>query len=287
MYKWTDQSYYSGTNYVQAGRSAWFASFIDDLEICWQVYDVPRQDQIEHDLFAASDEHTMTIRLLGTSEAVQIGVDEKATAGFDSKFDMPSPPPAPGSRSGLAIVAIDGGLWSQLRTDVRPLEAELIWPLRVKGISNEGLEFIDVSSLTQLGYSITLANSNSQIVAIINEDRTVKIDPGNYSIVATRDGVNTGRIPSDYVLADNYPNPFNPTTTITFGLPRAGQVRLAVYNLLGQRVATLMDGFKPAGWHEVSWNGRNDEGSAVSSGVYFYRLETDEFIQSRKMLLIK
>ncbi|MCB0834841.1 MAG: T9SS type A sorting domain-containing protein, partial [Bacteroidetes bacterium] len=85
----------------------------------------------------------------------------------------------------------------------------------------------------------------------------------------------------------NYPNPFNPTTTIKFALPDAGRVRLVVYNILGQKVRELVDGFKDAGRYEVLWNGRNDKGQLVSSGLYIYRLESVKGIQSRKMLLVK
>lgn len=88
-------------------------------------------------------------------------------------------------------------------------------------------------------------------------------------------------IPTEWSLSQNYPNPFNATTVISFGLPVDAQVRLDVYNILGQRVTTLKDEFMPAGTHSVSWN------SDVASGVYFYRLQADEFTETRKMTLMK
>jgi flagellar hook assembly protein FlgD len=94
-------------------------------------------------------------------------------------------------------------------------------------------------------------------------------------------------MPVDYYLSYNYPNPFNPITSVAFGLPTAGQVRLNIYNVLGQQVRTLVDEYMVAGYHEVSWNGRDDGGQAVSSGVYFYRLEAGQFGQTRKMMLVK
>ena len=89
-------------------------------------------------------------------------------------------------------------------------------------------------------------------------------------------------VPSGFSLAQNYPNPFNPTTTISFTLPEAGEVTLEVYNILGQRVTVLADGFFGAGTHQVTWDASN-----VSSGVYFYRLVAGSFSESRKMLLMK
>ncbi len=94
-------------------------------------------------------------------------------------------------------------------------------------------------------------------------------------------------VPSTYALQQNYPNPFNPTTTIEFGLARATEVDLAVYNALGQRVVTLVDRKLPSGDHSVEWLGVNDAGRSVASGLYFYRLKTDEFQSSKKMLLVK
>ena len=94
-------------------------------------------------------------------------------------------------------------------------------------------------------------------------------------------------IPASFRLHQNYPNPFNPSTTIRFDLDRRMEVTLEVFNILGQRVATLIDRPVEAGVHEIVWRGINDGGSRVSTGIYFYRLRTDEFTESRKMLLLK
>ncbi|GEM_PF-3408436 len=88
--------------------------------------------------------------------------------------------------------------------------------------------------------------------------------------------------PSNINLDQNYPNPFNPTTQIGFTLSTASQVQLSVYDLLGRRVATLLEGKRRAGTHQVLFNAKN-----LSSGVYIYRLKTEGFTQSRKMLLVK
>ena len=94
--------------------------------------------------------------------------------------------------------------------------------------------------------------------------------------------------PRDFTLEQNYPNPFNPATNITFTLTQATDVKLAVYNLLGQRVAVLIDDqTRTAGKHTVQWDGRDDVGNLVSSGMYIYRLEADNFTQSRKMVFLK
>jgi subtilisin family serine protease len=88
-------------------------------------------------------------------------------------------------------------------------------------------------------------------------------------------------------LAPNQPNPFNPSTTIAFSLPRASDVELAVYTLDGRRVAVLVDGTLPAGPHTATWTGRDDGGRQVASGTYFYRLTTGEETLTRRMVLLK
>jgi hypothetical protein len=89
-------------------------------------------------------------------------------------------------------------------------------------------------------------------------------------------------VPSEFHLAQNYPNPFNPSTVIGFGLPHKSAVQLTVYNTLGQQVAVLQNGAQEAGYHELKF-----DGTGLSSGVYFYKLQADDFIQTRKLLLLK
>jgi hypothetical protein len=90
------------------------------------------------------------------------------------------------------------------------------------------------------------------------------------------------QVPTEWALNQNYPNPFNASTLISFALPEPTYVRLDVYNILGQKVATLKDEYMDAGYHNVTWN---DDSNA--SGMYFYRLKTDKFTQTRKMTLLK
>jgi len=94
-------------------------------------------------------------------------------------------------------------------------------------------------------------------------------------------------LPTEYALAQNYPNPFNPETEIGLSLPADSHVRLEIFNVLGQKVSTLVDGDMPAGNHTVRWNGTNSDGASVSSGVYFYRIAANSFTETKKMMLLK
>jgi hypothetical protein len=94
-------------------------------------------------------------------------------------------------------------------------------------------------------------------------------------------------LPTGYALLQNYPNPFNPSTNIQFRLPEASEVNLTIYNVLGQEVRSLVAGVKEAGTHTIEWDGRDDNGSTVQSGMYFYRLQTPSFTEARKMTVLK
>ncbi len=95
-------------------------------------------------------------------------------------------------------------------------------------------------------------------------------------------------IPTRFDLFPNFPNPFNPATTIRYGLPTAEAVSLVIYNVLGAKVATLEAGTrKEAGYHAVIWDGRSDAGTLAASGVYFVQMQAGAFVQTQRMVLVK
>jgi hypothetical protein len=125
---------------------------------------------------------------------------------------------------------------------------------------------------------------------------TVRIfQPGGYTTVGTTNLVVLGcgptivgnstitsNVPSAYLLSQNYPNPFNPSTKISFSLPKAGNVKLVVYDILGKEVATLINDYRTAGTHSVEFNASN-----LASGVYLYRIESGDFKETKRMMLVK
>ncbi len=94
-------------------------------------------------------------------------------------------------------------------------------------------------------------------------------------------------VPLSYQISQNYPNPFNPTTTIRYSIPKAGHVELAIFNILGQKIKTLVDANKKAGFYLAHWNGRDEYGNRVSSGVYYYTITSGSYHKTRRMLLMK
>ncbi|RKX20261.1 MAG: hypothetical protein DRP51_06005 [Candidatus Zixiibacteriota bacterium] len=95
------------------------------------------------------------------------------------------------------------------------------------------------------------------------------------------------QLPLAFGLSQNYPNPFNPATTIRFSLETKAHVRLSVYDILGRKITTLINEELPSGNHSITWNGKDYKGNEVASGIYFYRIETDSFSETRKMVLLK
>ena len=98
---------------------------------------------------------------------------------------------------------------------------------------------------------------------------------------------NDEAIPEHYSLFQNYPNPFNPETTIKYEIPNKSDITLKIYNLLGQEVKTLINESKKAGYHQIIWDGRNNNGVKVGSGIYIYRIQAGDFVKTKKMVLIK
>ena len=96
-----------------------------------------------------------------------------------------------------------------------------------------------------------------------------------------------GVVPAEFALAQNFPNPFNASTTIAFQLGLASRVELAVYSISGQRVRTLISGSLPAGHHRLQWDGRNDRGEPAASGAYLYQLSAGDFVATRQLMLLK
>ncbi len=101
--------------------------------------------------------------------------------------------------------------------------------------------------------------------------------------------VNSEDLPTPLItkLNGNYPNPFNPTTMINFSIEQDKQVELTIYNLKGQKVKQLIKDQLPAGQHEIIWNGKDDNGKQAASGIYFYKMKSGDYQNSRKMLLLK
>lgn len=143
-------------------------------------------------------------------------------------------------------------------SDLNGTEAGGTWSIMVS--DNEGQ---DTGALQEWGFIFSL-----EAVTGIDDDSNLEL-------------------PQAFQLHENYPNPFNPSTTLRYDLKESVNVQLMVYNILGQQVRTLVNGAQTAGRQSINWDGRDDLGRQVSSGIYIYRLLAGDFVQSRKMMLMK
>lgn len=111
---------------------------------------------------------------------------------------------------------------------------------------------------------------------------------GFLGIIDSSVGISIGEIPTLKTnISQNYPNPFNPETTIKYSIKEDTRIFIEIYNIKGQKVKTLINEFREAGYHSVIWNGKDNNGKPVASGLYFYRMKTANYDAMRKMIMLK
>lgn len=130
-------------------------------------------------------------------------------------------------------------------------------------------------------------NYNDLVVPSYNTDDACVLLSRLTLVLSVDELDNNGLLPEQFELMQNYPNPFNPETKIRFSLPNASDVKIEVFNMLGQSVMMLVNEHLSAGLKEVTWNGVNRAGQKVASGTYLYRITTDQFSDSKKMVILK
>lgn len=149
---------------------------------------------------------------------------------------------------------------------------------------------IDSSGITGTEYVIEgLGHNKTYYWRVSAENSYGSSGFDSYFLFTTKPvvSVEDNEIPSDYQLEQNYPNPFNPSTNIRFAIPEAAFVQLKIFDIFGTEVITLVDDTMSPGIFSVSWNAVNKSGQRVSSGIYFYTLKTNDYLQTRKMMLLK
>ena len=231
--------------------------------------------------------------------AAQIGRHENASNGQDL-YDTPQLPDINETIS--LLMDLNGNSSFRYTKDIRDLdEFNGVWNLRLDGNSDERsmvLSGVLKGSIPE-GLRIAIVDIQERKVSheILNQGLVIKKDPnlaydlklvaGDIDYVATMTEEILNNIPSVYSLSQNYPNPFNPITKMNYALPKRSRVIISVYNVLGQEVTTLLNKEQDYGYHTVTWNGTDRIGKQVASGVYFARLTTKNFSQTKKMLMLK
>lgn len=210
--------------------------------------------------------------------------------------------------------------------DVESIDIRLLDPLQnnaVIGLLANDFKFGDITEYQSLSPGLHVMDvtntNNSQVFEVFRFDFTdfdssavalllsptnpnntlEKSNQSNFDLVAINTNgkiieptvitsvVSNEKLPATFSLSVNYPNPFNPTTTINYGIPQESNVRLTIYNLNGQLVSILADGYHSGGFYSVKWDGRSEQGTQMASGMYLYKIEADGFVKTRKMMLMK
>ncbi|HDL04573.1 MAG: hypothetical protein DRP46_07990 [Candidatus Zixiibacteriota bacterium] len=180
--------------------------------------------------------------------------------GLIPALDGEKPDLAPGSGTIANLVFSVEDSWDMETIDVVPVELEN---------PNHSLMFVYTENVDGSAHSLSMTPEFQGVSFVPSEVAGTELLPGEFS------------------LAQNAPNPFNPQTRIDYDIPKATNVRLEIYNVLGQHVKTLVDEFQEPGSKSVIWDGRDNSGSTVASGIYFYRMDAGEFSLTRKMMMLK
>ena len=193
------------------------------------------------------------------------------------------------------LVALTGSVAAgSYKSSLELNSAELTLNIERNKITNADFDNLSVGqfSLPVRQYTIRL-EKNSSISAISAETGEIEIIESLrdstfiQSDIATSIEEETGLLPETFSLYQNYPNPFNPSTTISFDLPSKSSVTLSIFNITGRKVATIVERQLPAGHHKFEWNGLDYSGHETASGIYFYKLESENFRAVKKMILLR
>lgn len=143
---------------------------------------------------------------------------------------------------------------------------------------------LDVQGISRSGNLVWLRFAGRSVITLTNVDAR----NSHNGMLAVRKGRGEGDVmPTTYALQQNYPNPFNPSTTIEYAVPMPGNVKLEVYNIIGARVATLVDEVQDAGTYRIVWDGKDENHNPLATGVYLYRINAGEFNSVKKMMFLK
>jgi len=283
---WEWDGSYRGSASLVPGKGYWIPSVLPGIKL---VLTPPIDCVLTAMPVVPPSEAFTAIRLVGSESEVRIGMAADAHAGFDSRYDLPLPPSGPEPSPGLALRSNLHPQFANYAQDIRAEVDEASWNVAITHAAGRSQEILaeGLGKLEDQGYVLYLERSPDAEWVRLHEG-VAEATPGTEFVLhAVRGAIDPDVRPDHYYLAANFPNPFNPTTSIRFGLAASGRAELEIYNVLGRKIRTLVNAEYPAGEFEIVWNGTDDAGRPVASGLYFYRLRTADFRETRKMLLMK
>ena len=309
IYDWDsgDLSYNSGQA-LKTWKGNWIAANDEDLILLVPPVFSPNEDNREQNVARTRtptpEDWELTIQVESNGVADQItklGVLESASDGFDPLLDYPEPPSPPGGSYITAYFPHDDWsaiLGSRFNYDIRgPLieGEEVSWDFEINGTTGSDFKIIwgEVSESIPSDYSAWLYVPSSGDAYDMFEMDSINLDQGlpfNAQIIISSTYLSLSDvlgIPTQYALHQNYPNPFNPTTQIRYDLPEDAMVSITIYDIMGRSIRSLVKSRQTAGYRSIQWNATNNLGEPVSAGMYIYMIQTGEFRQTKKMVLLK
>ncbi|RKZ35239.1 hypothetical protein DRQ33_00115 [bacterium] len=202
------------------------------------------------------------------NRTLTLGVADGGTENFDAGADVVIPPAFPGE--------MDARIGAHFVADYRAEDTRITWTLTSRG----GITLTSELGEVPDDYDVYIRYKEDLIN--LREVTELILPAGDYEVVVARKA-----IPTAYKLGKCFPNPFNAATVINYELPEKARVKIEVFDLSGHKVTTLLNDEQSAGYRSVVWNGTDDSGNDVASGIYFYRLTTDSFRDTKRMILSK
>ncbi|MBC8375789.1 MAG: VCBS repeat-containing protein [FCB group bacterium] len=300
LYGYQNESYYQ-ENILHPWSGYWISALDHGLTLLVDgaestqlttVRDCRSEEEWYMSIFAHRDSHADMM--------TEIGVHPEATSGFDSALDSPEPP-LPPAQSYVSTYFVHSD-WNEyigprFNRDIRSpilMDDQNVWQMTIKSDPGEVVLTWDYDAgefPDQMQFLLTDVRDGITVDMLTTESYLLENNHGEslFLITALRStlDISSQALPESYSLEQNYPNPFNPTTTIKYGLPETSKSQLSIFNLAGKKVITLVNEEQSAGWYEYSWNGIDQAGEPVATGLYFARIESGGFSRVVKMLFLK
>jgi len=264
-YNCSARSYTAVTNFVQcSGLMVWITTDVTSLSIEPTKIVGSVKKRTSSPLWSAK----LGIDATDFNRTLEVGVVVNGTNGYDEGADVPALPVFPGEKEAY--------VGSRLSSDFRGEGIVIDW--KATSIA----DFTLTSDLTNVPEEYNLFLVNGMVKINLREIDRLALKAGEYTFVAERKA-----LPTTFALGQNMPNPFNATTAINYQLPQKAKVTISVIDMQGHKVRTLVSEEQSAGYRSIVWDGTDDNGTTVTSGVYFYQINAGSFSETKRMILSK